>query len=98
MKRNAISKHGQILSKVEKDVVSYTPVPGPFTKALARAYDNPNEMVYLVIEEINRGNAAAIFGDIFQLLDRKKDGEHKGESEYPIFNQFIESYLKHEGI
>lgn len=76
-----------------KNLVTYKRIPGPFTKALLRAYqhliDNDSSQVYLIIEEINRGNAAAIFGDVFQLLDRKN-----GDSEYPINNEFIESYLK----
>ena len=76
-----------------KSIVTYKRIPGPFTKALLRAYqhliDKDNSQVYLIIEEINRGNAAAIFGDTFQLLDRKN-----GDSEYPIDNEFIESYLK----
>ena len=88
---------GQIYPVVgDDDKVTYDSIPGPFTKALVRAYTNPNEMVYLIIEEINRGNAAAIFGDLFQLLDRvkeTKDGKIKGESEYPISNEFIEGYL-----
>ena len=96
---------GQIYPVVEREKVKYEPVPGPFTKALARAFDlkqqNKNEMVYLIIEEINRGNAAAIFGDTFQLLDRLKephDGRVPGDSEYPISNEFIEGYLKKEKI
>ena len=76
-----------------KSIVTYKRIPGPFTKALLRAYqhliDKDNSQVYLIIEEINRGNAAAIFGDTFQLLDRKN-----GDSEYPINNEFIESYLR----
>lgn len=64
---------GQIYPVVKDRNVTYEPKPGPFTKALERALRNPGRMIYLVIEEINRGNAAAIFGDTFQLLDRLKD-------------------------
>lgn len=89
---------GQIYPVVaDDDKVTYEPIPGPFTKALVRAYTHPTEMVYLIIEEINRGNAAAIFGDLFQLLDRVKEFENNklvGESEYPISNEFIEGYLR----
>jgi hypothetical protein len=78
----------------EKEVVKYIFNPGPFTLALERAR-NTNDMVYLIIEEINRGNAAAIFGDLFQLLDRVKDYSKSnwGESEYPICNVNIQRYL-----
>ena len=78
----------------EKEIVKYIFNPGPFTLALERAL-NSNDMVYLVIEEINRGNAAAIFGDLFQLLDRVKDitKPNRGESEYPICNVNIQKYL-----
>lgn len=87
---------GQLMPKTdEMGNVKYKPVFGPFTKALKRANET-GDMVFLVIEEINRGNAAAIFGDIFQLLDRYREdkGVHKkGESMYPITNDFIEEYL-----
>lgn len=58
---------------------------GPFTRALMEAYSNSAEDVYLVLEELSRGNVAAIFGDIFQLLDR----DSHFESRYPIRNKDI---------
>ncbi len=84
---------GQILPNVvidgAKETVTYKFSAGPFTKILEDAIYNENEDHYLIIEEINRGNAPAIFGDIFQLLDRKN-----GESEYPINNKQIIDYWK----
>lgn len=79
----------------EKEVVKYIFNPGPFTLAIERARQT-NDMVYLIIEEINRGNAAAIFGDLFQLLDREKDPTKPnfGESEYPICNVNMQKYLE----
>lgn len=77
---------GQIMPTIDKDGnITYTFTPGPFTKIMAKAYKNPGEMYYLVIEEINRGNAPAIFGEIFQLLDRTADGESK----YSVSNAMV---------
>lgn len=86
---------GQILPRVEKDVtgndkLKYVFTPGPFTKMLKKAEHDPDNYYYLVIEELNRGNAPAIFGEVFQLLDRKEEDEFPieevGESEYGISN------------
>lgn len=49
--------------------------PGPFTLAFIKASLAPDQMFYLVIEEINRASAAAVFGELFQLLDRSPSGE-----------------------
>lgn len=68
---------GQILPRVIDEKLKYVFEPGPFTKMLKKAHDDPDNMYFLVIEEINRGNAPAIFGDIFQLLDRNDDGSGK---------------------
>lgn len=68
---------GQILPRVVEAKLKYVFEPGPFTKMMKKAYDDPAHMYFLVIEEINRGNAPAIFGDIFQLLDRNDDGSGK---------------------
>lgn len=80
---------GQILPRLVDGKVSYVFEPGPFTKMLKKAYSDPEHMYYLVIEEINRGNAPAIFGDIFQLLDRYEDGTGK----YSISNYDIASEI-----
>ena len=100
---------GQILPKVNGHV-TYEFTPGPFTQIIKRAYLNPDEHFYLVIEEINRGNAAAIFGDTFQLLDRLKAGETdslgndpanaavntftEGWSQYFVQNDDINAYIR----
>lgn len=78
----------------EKEIVKYIFNPGPFTLALQTAYDT-NDMVFLIVEEINRGNAAAIFGDMFQLLDRVKDSGKPNycASEYPVSNPNLQKYL-----
>lgn len=83
---------GQILPKVKDGNVSYEFIPGPFTAILKEAVANPGKKYVLVIEEINRGNAPAIFGEVFQLLDRvatDTDDKLAGTSEYGIRNADI---------
>lgn len=75
--------------------ISYEFVPGPFTRILVKALKNQNDSekkYMLVIDEINRGNAAAIFGEIFQLLDR----DASGQSEFGISNKEVYDYLVKE--
>lgn len=81
---------GQIIPKVKEDKsVTYEFNPGPFALAMKMAIEHSNEPVALVIEELNRGNAASIFGDIFQLLDRTEEGK----SQYKITNVNLQDYL-----
>jgi 5-methylcytosine-specific restriction endonuclease McrBC GTP-binding regulatory subunit McrB len=75
--------------------IGYGFAPQVFTDAYVAAWNglSENEKYYLVIEEINRGNCAQIFGDLFQLLDRKKE---TGYSEYPIkADNDLRDYLEH---
>ena len=73
--------------------IRYTFVPQTFTNAYIEAYKDIDTPVYLIIEEINRGNCAQIFGDLFQLLDRRNDGY----SEYPInADKDLRDYIRTE--
>ena len=79
-------------TQVEERRIAYNFIPQAFLNAYVRAYQT-DENVYLVIEEINRGNCAQIFGDLFQLLDRGDDGK----SDYSIkADTDIRTYL--EGV
>lgn len=88
-----VKQNGQ---EVYEETITYNYIPQAFTKAYIRAWQT-DEPVFLVIEEINRGNCAQIFGDLFQLLDRKDN-----KSEYPIkpdtdLGKFIRETFETEG-
>lgn len=80
---------GQVMPVVEKNgdekSITYDFKPGVFTEALTYAEKHPDEAVFLVLEELSRANVAAVFGDVFQLLDRNDNGR----SEYGIDNALI---------
>ena len=87
---------GQLLPKVIPSALpggastnTYDFQKGVFTQALEKAYENTANDVYLIIEEMSRGDCAAIFGDIFQLLDRERTGVNAGYSKYFITNELI---------
>ena len=81
----------------DEDAITYSYVPGPFMRTYVKALQNSKtdtpKPFLLVIEEINRANVAAVFGDVFQLLDRGDDEV----SEYPIqASEDIKKYLAGE--
>ncbi|MBU5213067.1 AAA family ATPase [Heyndrickxia oleronia] len=69
--------------------IEYKFNPQVFTEALKFAFDHPQEPVFLILEEMSRSNVAAVFGDLFQLLDR----DENGESEYRIDNLIISTEI-----
>ena len=92
---------GQILPVVDMEKqVTYEFTAGPFTTIIKSAYDNPGKEYILIIEEINRGNAPAIFGEVFQLLDRTVEQKAiegisypKGTSEYGVTHKNMAMYI-----
>lgn len=94
----AIRKYVSLLTgKESKGDIAYEYVPGPFMRVYVNALKNARSgnprPFLLIIEEINRANVAAVFGDVFQLLDRDDDQI----SEYPIqASEDIKKYLAKE--
>ena len=80
---------------VKEDRISYKFIPQAFLEAYVEAWKKlgSGKKQYLIIEEINRGNCAQIFGDLFQLLDRNE----YGFSDYPIVaDKDMQKYLEKE--
>lgn len=87
---------GQIMPKKIEGGIDYEFKPGPLANIIRKAYLNPSKPYFLIIEEINRGNAAAIFGEAFQLLDRYKSGEHSSNEEIQNENyNYTEGWSKY---
>lgn len=90
---------GALKPTMSGGAVTYQFRPGPFTTALIEALTHADEHVYLIIEEINRAPAAAVFGELFQLLDREN-----GASKYdidatdPDMLSYINQQLADQGI
>ncbi|WNW01867.1 AAA family ATPase [Tenacibaculum sp. HL-MS23] len=84
---------GQLLPTVEDNNgeknISYKFNKGVFTQAIQKAYFDTSKEVYLILEEMSRGDVASIFGDVFQLLDRHKVGSIFGYSRYFVNNDVI---------
>lgn len=85
---------GNIMPIKKDDEIKYEFQPGIFTQALNMAFKYSDKDIFLVIEEMSRGDIASIFGDIFQLLDR----DANGVSEYSINNDSISYWLNKSGI
>lgn len=85
---------GNIMPVSKEDEISYDFQPGVFTQALTMAFKYPDKDIFLIIEEMSRGDIASIFGDLFQLLDR----DVNGVSEYSINNDSITFWLRQNAI
>lgn len=93
-----VGTYKPIQDRNDNTVIRYEYIPGPFMRVYVQAMKAKqaglDDNFLLIIEEINRANVAAVFGDVFQLLDRKN-----GASEYPIAaSEDIKKYLKDNGI
>lgn len=76
-----------------QESITYKYVEGVLLRVLLKAFKNPSENYLLIIEEINRADVAAVFGDMFQLLDRDKNGR----SEYSVAtSKEMQEFLKFE--
>ncbi|WP_198304616.1 McrB family protein [Arcobacter vandammei] len=88
-----------MVKKDEENKIEYKFVPQIFTNIYVKAWNNLNNHYFLQIEEINRGNCAEIFGDLFQLLDRDENGKSKYETTATEdLKIYLEENLKENGL
>ena len=100
---NFVGTYKPVPDKNNPKDITYKYVPGPFMRTLVKALKSINDSdiageckdkpYVLVIEEINRANVAAVFGEVFQLLDRTSNGESKYEINA---SEDIKNYLVEE--
>ena len=90
-----VGTYKPVQDSADENQIKYEYIPGPFMRIYTAANHNPSQNFLLLIEEINRANVAAVFGDVFQLLDR----DENGNSEYPVAaSEDIKKYLAKNGI
>ncbi|MBR4321052.1 AAA family ATPase [Treponema sp.] len=90
-----VGTYKPVQDSADENQIKYEYIPGPFMRIYTAAKQNPSQNFLLLIEEINRANVAAVFGDVFQLLDR----DENGNSEYPVAaSEDIKKYLAKNGI
>ena len=90
-----VGTYKPVQDSADENQIKYEYIPGPFMRIYVAAKQNPSQNFLLLIEEINRANVAAVFGDVFQLLDR----DENGNSEYPVAaSEDIKKYLAKNGI
>ena len=78
----------------EQPYIDYQFAAGPFTRVLVEAWNHPEQMYNLLLEELNRADAASVFGDVFQLLDRAEDGGSKyGIEPSEEWGKYLRQYI-----
>jgi 5-methylcytosine-specific restriction enzyme B len=88
---------GSLKPSMVEGKINYAFQPGPFITAYIKAINTPGVMNFLIIEELNRAPAAAVFGELFQLLDRNADGEsvYSITPADPSLHAYLEQHLNY---
>ena len=86
---------GGLKPHMDQKGIEYAFRPGPLISAYIKAVNNPNERICLIIEELNRAPAAAVFGEVFQLLDRDENGKsvYSIDISDPDMREYIDSLM-----